>query len=63
MAPADVQVLFRAAVVHALAGRSDSAVAALRDAVAGGYSTSAIREEEDFVSLRERPDFRALVAR
>ncbi len=63
MAPADIQVQFNAAVVHALAGRSDSAVAALRDAVAGGYSTSAILAEEDFVSLRERPDFRALVAR
>ena len=60
-APRDVDVLFRAAEVHALAGRTDAALEALRAAVEGGYSRTRIAEEEDFSSLRSLAKFRELV--
>jgi tetratricopeptide (TPR) repeat protein len=62
LAPDDVQVSYRAGVVHALGGRSDLAVAALRKALDGGYSRSEIAADEDLASLRGRPDFRALLS-
>jgi serine/threonine-protein kinase len=60
-APRDVEVLFKAAEIHALAGRTDPALAALRAAVEGGYSRTRIAEEEDFSSLRGLAKYRELV--
>jgi serine/threonine-protein kinase len=61
-APADVQVLYRSAVVETLLGDHEAALSRLQQAVKGGFSRTQIAEEEDFVALKDLPDFRALVA-
>jgi serine/threonine-protein kinase len=60
-APADVQVLYRSAVVHALLNEQTPALDALEAAVKAGYSKTEIRQEEDFASLRRSARFQALV--
>jgi serine/threonine-protein kinase len=49
------------AYIHALCGEDDAAIDALARAIALGQSTELIRQEDEFRSLRDRPDFRALV--
>jgi tetratricopeptide (TPR) repeat protein len=61
LAPENIQVWFATAVVHALAGRTPAAMAALEKAVAGGYSPSVVAAEEDFESLRRLPEFHSLL--
>ena len=61
LAPADEQVKLRAAVVHALAGRSMPALDAIERAMAGGIAAREIAAEEDFQSLRPLPRFAAMV--
>jgi serine/threonine-protein kinase len=61
-APADVQVLYRVAVVETLLGGHDAALSHLKQAVEGGLSRTAIAEEEDFLALKDLPAFRALIA-
>ena len=61
LAPADEQVKLRAAVVHALAGRTTAALDAIERAMAGGIAARAIATEEDFESLRPLPRFAAMV--
>ena len=61
LAPADGQVKLRAAVVHALAGRSMPALDAIEVAMAGGIAAREIAAEEDFQSLRPLPRFAAMV--
>jgi serine/threonine-protein kinase len=61
LAPQDVRVWYRAAVVHALAGRTAAALAALKKAIDGGYSQSVMAAEEDFESLRRLSEFRSLL--
>ena len=61
LAPNDLNVTFRAGVVHALAGRSDAAIAALERAVAGGLDATTIENEEDFKTLRRLPAFQRLI--
>ena len=56
------EVLVRAGVVHALAGRADQALDALERAKAGGISPRTIETEEDFAGLRPLPRFAALVS-
>jgi tetratricopeptide (TPR) repeat protein len=60
--PADGDVIYRKAVVHALAGRPDTALTALREALARGYSAPQARTDEDLASLRGRPEFGAALA-
>jgi serine/threonine-protein kinase len=62
LTPDDSQVLQRAAVVHALAGRLGPALEAIEKAVSNGYSKRLIAEEEDLVMLRSMPRFVALVS-
>ena len=62
MARDDQQVLQRAGVVHALAGRTGPALEMLEKAVANGYSKRLIAEDEDFAILRPLPRFAALVS-
>ena len=62
LAPGDQDVLRRAAVVHALAGRSGPALDAIEQALAKGYSKRLGAEEEDFAILRPMPRFAALVS-
>ena len=63
LAPGDADVHYRAAVVQALGGKPDAAVAALAQALERGYSSSVAREDEDLATLRGRSDFQSLVAR
>jgi serine/threonine protein kinase/tetratricopeptide (TPR) repeat protein len=62
LAPGDEQVQQRAAVVHALAGRSDQALEAIARAIAGGVPPRLIATEEDFEKLRPLPRFAQMVA-
>lgn len=62
LAPNDGEVFLRTAVVHALAGRTAGALAALEGAVGAGISRRRVAAEEDFDSLRSEPRFRALTA-
>src|SRR5678816_227537 len=59
--PTDRDLLFRTAVVHALAGRVQAALDALEKGIASGLDRDAVRDEEDFESLRNEPRFKALV--
>jgi eukaryotic-like serine/threonine-protein kinase len=61
LAPDDVQVTVRAAVVNSLAGRRDEALKHVATAIKRGYSVRAIQEEEDFASLRTMAQFNQLV--
>lgn len=55
--PREPQVRFRAAVVHALAGRQDEAIDEIRRALALGFSPELIRDDDDLASLRQEPAF------
>ncbi len=60
-APADMEVCYRAALVHALAGRPANALEALEKALSLGRSKADAAREDDFRSLRSLPAFVALV--
>ncbi len=60
-APSDPQVQYRAALVHALAGRTDAALAALRRAIELGYSRADAANDDEFQALRKDARFAALV--
>ncbi len=60
-APKDPQVWYRAAAVHALAGRGDDAVAALQQALALGVSRTRAASDDDFATLRALPRFASLM--
>jgi Flp pilus assembly protein TadD len=62
LAPKDEQVLFRAGIIHALAGRANEALDALEQAVEGGYARRLIADEEDLAVLRAMPRFAAMVS-
>jgi eukaryotic-like serine/threonine-protein kinase len=62
VAPANVQVLVRAAQVDAIAGDHNAALDALERAVAAGYSRKSIADEEEFAVLKNELKFQALVA-
>jgi tetratricopeptide (TPR) repeat protein len=61
LSPADGEVLYRQAVVAALAGHADQSLAALGQALARGYSATDAARDDDFGSLREKPTFHQLV--
>jgi predicted Zn-dependent protease len=50
------------AYIYSLCGESDAAIESLARAIAHGESTELIRQEDEFRSLRDRPDFKALIA-
>jgi eukaryotic-like serine/threonine-protein kinase len=62
LSPADADAHYRAAVVHALGGKADAAVAALARAFEHGYSRSVALGDDDLATLRHRSDFQSLVA-
>jgi serine/threonine protein kinase/tetratricopeptide (TPR) repeat protein len=62
LAPDDEQVLQRAAVIHALAGRTGAALEAAERAIERGFAKRLIAEEEDLAVLRPLPRFAALVS-
>jgi tetratricopeptide (TPR) repeat protein len=55
-------VLYRKAVVDALAGRIDGALAGLGQALSAGYSVAVAERDEDLAPLRARPQYVALLA-
>ena len=61
--PDDSSVLFREAVVFSLGKQPKRAMQAVREAVAKGYSTTLIRDEDDLTALRALPEFKGLVNR
>ncbi len=61
LAPDDVQVLYRAAIVHALAGRDPTALAFLKRAVDSGYSRTAVAGDDDLAKYRALAPFREMV--
>jgi serine/threonine-protein kinase len=62
LTPSDPDVLYKRAVVDALAGRPEAAVQALERAIRSGFVRRWAREDYDLVSLRASPAFQALVA-
>jgi tetratricopeptide (TPR) repeat protein len=62
LAPRDINVLYRAAMVHELAGQRDRAIEALQAAVQGGYSLAEIRQLDALRGLRGDTRYRALDA-
>jgi tetratricopeptide (TPR) repeat protein len=61
LAATDASVLYRSAVVAALANDGDRAMADLTAAVAAGYSLNQVKHDLDLRTLRDRPDFVALL--
>jgi tetratricopeptide (TPR) repeat protein len=60
-APSDIEVLYRAAVINALDGKPVEAIGFLRSAIESGYSRARAGEDDDFASLRDLPEFKALI--
>ena len=62
-APADPEVCYRGALVHAVAGRAAEALLMLERAVAAGYSRSEPALADEFERLRGEPRFRAVLGK
>ncbi|MGC1644539.1 MAG: tetratricopeptide repeat protein, partial [Candidatus Sulfotelmatobacter sp.] len=60
--PNGVELIYQAAIVHALANRSEDALKDLREAFQKGYSTEQARTDPEFGSLQSRPEFANLLA-
>lgn len=60
-APSDVEVCYRAAVVHALAGRGQTAIDLLERALALGWPPADAAADDDFRSLRGDARYSALI--
>ena len=60
--PGNPTVLYKRAVVYALAGRADDSLRALGEAVRAGYSTAFIESDEDLASLRSATEYRKVMA-
>jgi serine/threonine protein kinase/Flp pilus assembly protein TadD len=60
-APADLQIIYSAALVYCLLGQHEKSITALRQAVANGYSTKEIANDPEFAKLRSFPQFVELV--
>ena len=61
--PTSPELFHRQAAVAALAGNAVSALEAVSQAIAKGYSPALVREDDDLASLRSMPAFQALIAR
>jgi len=58
--PHNVELMYQQAVVYALVGRADDAIAHLQRAIANGYSRSEAQRDPDLNLLRTAPGYRAL---
>ena len=61
IAPADADVLFRAAILYNHFGDKEKTLEYLTKSVAAGYSRTVIRDTPDFDHLRDEPRFRTLL--
>jgi tetratricopeptide (TPR) repeat protein/TolB-like protein/predicted Ser/Thr protein kinase len=59
---ADVNLIYKEAIVDALANRPSDALKALRGAFEKGYSTEEAESEPDFAGLHTHPEFQKLVS-
>jgi hypothetical protein len=59
--PSDPGLLYRKAVVHALAGEQKEALGALEEALGRGYSVALAREDDDLATLQSLPLFQKLM--
>jgi tetratricopeptide (TPR) repeat protein len=60
--PDNSTVLYKSAVVYALAGRRGDGLRALGEAVRAGYSTVSIESDVDVASLRSAPEYKRIMA-
>jgi len=60
--PREVEILAEAAVVSALAGHDDEALAWIRRAVAAGYCRDVVLWQPEFNRFHDKSEFRAIVA-
>jgi serine/threonine protein kinase/tetratricopeptide (TPR) repeat protein len=58
--PHNVELMYRKAVISALVGRADDAIAQLRRAINNGYSRSEAQRDPDLEALRTRLDFQSI---
>ncbi len=63
LSPASSDIVYKTAVVHALAGHTDDALAALEKALGMGFRAWEARVDEDLASLRKNPRFVSLTSR
>jgi tetratricopeptide (TPR) repeat protein len=63
LSPTDGEVLYRRAVVLAIAGQTAGALAALDDALSNGYSAKSAAKDDDLQGLARTAAFQALVAK
>lgn len=63
MRPASSEILYRQAAVLALANDVPRALEALQKALDAGSSVAILREDDDFMKLRGKPEFETLVNR
>ena len=61
IAPADADVLFRAAILYNHFGDKEKTLGYLSKSVASGYSRTVIRDTPDFDHLKDEPSFRTLL--
>ena len=61
LAPTSGDVLYRRAVVLALAGQRDEGIEALQEAFAHGYSVALAKDDEDLVTLRDSSRYQRLI--
>ena len=61
IAPADPDVLFRAAILHNHFGDKARTLDFLEKSAAAGYSRTVIRDTPDFDSLKDDPRYRVLL--
>jgi serine/threonine protein kinase/tetratricopeptide (TPR) repeat protein/TolB-like protein len=59
--PSSVDLIYTAAVVHALSNHPEDAIADLKKALQQGVTTTSIESDPEFTSLRNRPDYQALM--
>lgn len=58
--PRNTTLMYRKAVVYALAGNRDRALDSLRLALSSGYSRTEAQQDPDLDNLRDEPDYRML---
>ena len=63
IAPADPEVLFRAALVHNQLGETSATLDWLEKAEAAGYSTAKVMDSPDFNALKSNARFQELFSR
>ena len=62
LAPQDQDVQYQRALVLVIAGRIDSAIDAVSQAVADGYSVELLKRDDDLAPLQRSNRFQALLA-